>query len=417
MDRVILHSDLNSFYAAVECLYRPEIRSFPVAVGGNPETRHGIILAKNDKAKKAGVKTGDVLSEALGKCPDLVIVPPNYALYLKYSRLAKQVYNRYSCEIENFGIDESWIDVTKSAKLYGSGEQIAKLISSDIQSELGVTVSIGVSWNKIFAKYGSDYRKPNAITIITRDNYKSIVWEHDVGDLLYVGSATKNKLRKYGITTIGQLAQANPDFLAYGFGKMGTVLWRFANGLDDSPVKTFDETYNGNERLIKSIGNSITAPRDLRTMQDIKLILYMLTESVAMRLRETGCHCRTVAIQLRCNDLHSFTRQVKLSQPTDITGEIAAAALQLVQANYDFTTPIRSMGVRVADLVAGSIPRQINIFTDETARLKQERLDTTMDQLRKRFGNMSIRRAVTIGDKLSNIDPKKDHVIHPFSYF
>ncbi|HEY5556267.1 DNA polymerase IV [Acetobacterium sp.] len=417
MERVILHSDINCFYANVECLYHPELRDLPVAVGGNPEKRHGIILAKNQKAKEAGVKTGEVLWQARAKCPDLVILPPNYDLYLKFSRLARKIYNRYSDQVEPFGVDEAWVSVTNSAKLHGGGEEIARKISHDIQDQLGVTVSIGVSWNKIFAKFGSDYKKPNAITVINRDNFKQIVWEQEVGDLLYVGRSTKKKLFKYGIYTIGQLANASVDFLVLQFGKMGAVLWRFANGLDDSPVKCFDEDYNGNERIIKSIGNSITTPRDLKNLEDVKLIMYMLTESVAMRLRETGCFCQTVAIHVRNKELNSFTRQAKLSKPSDITNEIAEAAIHLFKQNYDFSSDIRSLGVRVADLVPDTIPIQLDVFGREQERMRMEQLDNTVDHLRKRFGNLSIRRAITIGDQMSCLDPKKDHVIHPVGYF
>lgn len=417
MERVILHSDMNSFYANVECLYNPEIRNKAVAVGGNPEKRHGIILAKNEKAKKAGVKTGEALWQARSKCPELVIVPPNYERYLRYSKLSRKIYNRYSDQVEPFGLDECWIDVTNSIKILGSGELIAQKISKEIQDELGVTVSIGVSWNKIFAKFGSDYKKPNAITVINRDNYEKIVWKQEVGDLLYVGRSTKKKLLKYGIYTIGQLAQSNLDFLLLVFGKMGTILWRFANGLDDSPVKSFDEHYNGNERILKSIGNSITTPRDLKNLKDVKLIIYMLTESVAMRLRETGCYCFTVAIHVRNKELHSFTRQKKLDKPTDLTNEIAKAAIELFENNYDFSSDIRSMGVRVADLVPDTTPIQLDLFGNEELRVRQARLDNTIDNLRKRFGNQSVRRAITVGDQMSCLDPKKDHIIHPIGYF
>lgn len=417
MERVILHSDMNSFYANVECLYNPEIRNKAVAVGGNPEKRHGIILAKNEKAKKAGVKTGEALWQARSKCPELVIVPPNYERYLRYSKLSRKIYNRYSDQVEPFGLDECWIDVTNSIKILGSGELIAQKISKEIQDELGVTVSIGVSWNKIFAKFGSDYKKPNAITVINRDNYEKIVWKQEVGDLLYVGRSTKKKLLKYGIYTIGQLAQSNLDFLVLVFGKMGTILWRFANGLDDSPVKSFDEHYNGNERILKSIGNSITTPRDLKNLKDVKLIIYMLTESVAMRLRETGCYCFTVAIHVRNKELHSFTRQKKLDKPTDLTNEIAKAAIELFENNYDFSSDIRSMGVRVADLVPDTTPIQLDLFGNEELRVRQARLDNTIDNLRKRFGNQSVRRAITVGDQMSCLDPKKDHIIHPIGYF
>ncbi|MDZ5725650.1 DNA polymerase IV [Acetobacterium sp. K1/6] len=417
MERIILHSDINSFYANVECLYHPEIRNLPVAVGGNPEKRHGIILAKNQKAKEAGVKTGEVLWQARAKCPELVVRAPNYELYLRFSRLARKIYNRYSDQVEPFGLDEAWLDVTNSARIYGSGPVIAEKINRDIQEELGITVSIGVSWNKIFAKFGSDYQKPNAITVITRDNYKKIVWQQEVGDLLYVGRSTKKKLMKYGIYTIGQLAKTSLDFLVLQFGKMGAVLWRFANGLDDSPVKSFDEHYNGNERILKSIGNSITTPRDLKDLKDVKFIIYMLTESVAMRLRETGCYCLTVAIHVRNKELHSFTRQLKLVKPSDLTREIAEAAIALFENNYDFSSDIRSMGVRVTDLVPDSTPIQLDLFGNEELRVRQARLDETVDDLRKRFGNLAVRRAVTIGDQMSCLDPKKDHIIHPIGYF
>ncbi|MCG2730459.1 MAG: DNA polymerase IV, partial [Acetobacterium sp.] len=379
MERVILHSDINSFYANVECLYHPEIRNLPVAVGGNPEKRHGIILAKNQKAKEAGVKTGEALWQARQKCPNLVVMPPNYELYLRFSRLARKIYNRYSNQVEPFGLDESWFDVTNSVKIHGSGEEIAQKVSQDIQNDLGITVSIGVSWNKIFAKFGSDYQKPNAITVITRDNYKKIIWAQEVGDLLYIGRSTKKKLMKYGIYTIGQLAQTSPDFLVLQLGKMGMVLWRFANGLDDSPVKPFNEQYNGNERILKSIGNSITTPRDLKDLKDVKFIIYMLTESVAMRLRETGCYCLTVAIHVRNKELESFTRQMKLSKPSDLTKEIAEAAIVLFENNYDFSSDIRSMGVRVTDLVPDSTPIQLDVFGNEEIRMRQARLDDAVD--------------------------------------
>ncbi|AFA48288.1 DinB/UmuC family translesion DNA polymerase [Acetobacterium woodii] len=309
------------------------------------------------------------------------------------------------------------MDVTNSIKIHGSGEIIAQKISRDIQNELGITVSIGVSWNKIFAKFGSDYKKPNAITMITRDNYQKIVWPQEVGELLYVGRSTKKKLMKYGIYTIGQLAQTSRDFLVLQLGKMGAVLWQFANGLDDSPVKKFDEHYNGNERMLKSIGNSITTPRDLKDFKDVNFIIYMLTESVAMRLRETGCFCLTVAIHIRNKELHSFTRQLKLEKPSDLTNEIAAAAIKLFKDNYDFSSDIRSMGVRVTDLVPNSIPIQLDVFDNEEKRVRQARLDDTVDGLRKRFGNLAVRRAVTIGDQMSCLDPKKDHVIYPIGYF
>ena len=237
MDRVILHCDMNSFYASVECLYNPSIRNKPVAVGGSVEKRNGIILAKNDVAKRFGVKTGDALWQARQKCPNLVIVPPDFKKYIKLSRLAVEIYNSYTNLVEGFGLDECWLDVTGSTHLFGSGEEIAEAIRQRVKTELGITCSIGVSFNKIFAKLGSDMKKPDAITVITKDNYKSTVWPLPVEDLLFVGRATKQKLNRYGIKTIGDLACSNLSFLETLLGKWGSYLWGYANGLDASTVR------------------------------------------------------------------------------------------------------------------------------------------------------------------------------------
>lgn len=252
--RVILHSDCNSFYASVEELHRPELAGLPIAVAGDPENRHGIILAKNQLAKQHKVKTAEAIWEAKQKCPDLVIVPPNYPLYSRFSRMAREIYYDYTDQIETFGLDEAWLCVTGSTHLFGSGEEIAKVISQRIKAELGITVSIGVSWNKIFAKFGSDYKKPDAITVIDKNNYKEIIWPQDVSELLYVGHATARKLKRRGIFTIGQLATTPVDILRSWLGKMGEVLWIFANGYDQSEVKLFDPNENDNDRVIKSIG-------------------------------------------------------------------------------------------------------------------------------------------------------------------
>ncbi|MDI3536799.1 MAG: polymerase [Eubacteriaceae bacterium] len=417
MERVILHCDMNSFYASVEALYHPELAGKPLAVGGNPEKRHGIILAKNQPAKIAGVKTGETLAQAINKCPGLVVLKPDYGKYLRFSRLARKIYNRYSDQVESFGLDEAWIDVTNSDKQFGKGFEIAKAISNAVYEELGVTLSIGVSWNKIFAKFGSDYKKPNAITEINKKNYQQIIWRQEAGDLLYVGRSTQCKLNKHGIFTIGDLALANRDFLKFTLGKMGLVLWDFANGLDQSPVKPFDETYNGNERVIKSIGNSVTTARDLENRRDVNLIVCLLAESVAMRLRETGCFSQTVAIHVRDTSLKSISRQQKLQKPTDLTREIYQAAMAIFDANYVFGPAIRSIGVRVEKLLPNTIPVQLDLFNHEKDRLKQGQLDQAVDDLRRRFGNHSVRRAITIDDPLGALDAKKDHVIHPIGYF
>lgn len=412
MERVILHSDCNSFYASVECLHHPEIRNKPVAVGGDVEQRHGIILAKNQLAKKYNVKTGEALWEAKRKCPDLVIVPPHYHLYERFSRMARKIYLDYTDQVEPFGLDECWLDVTGSA-IKGDGVSIANEISSRIKYELGITVSIGVSWNKVFAKLGSDYKKPDAITEIRKDNYREIVCPLPASDLLYVGRATARKLNSYAIHTIGDLAALPEDMIRSWFGKWGEVLHAFSNGLDASPVAAFD-----NSPAVKSIGNSTTAPRDLKTDEDVKIILYVLADSVARRLREQGFKGRVVSISVRDNELSSFTRQHALGKYTNITSEIAQESMRLFATNYRWQRPIRSIGISISDLVGDTTPTQTDLFFDEHSRERKEHLDAATDWLKDRFGCYSVQPAVLLTDtQLSGFDPKKDHTIHPVGYF
>ena len=281
MERVILHSDLNNFYASVECLYNPSLRGKPVAVAGDPEARHGIVLAKNYEAKACGVATGNPLWMAKKKCPDIIFVPPHYDLYMKYSQIAKEIYSEYTDQVEPYGLDECWLDVTGSTHLFGDGRRIANELRKRIKFELGVTASVGVSYNKIFAKLGSDMKKPDATTIISSDHFRDVVWPLPVNDLLYVGRATHNKLKRYGIHTIGDLAQADQKLLHNMLGQNGLMLWMFANGLDTSPVSNI-----GAKFLIKSIGNSTTAPLDLITDEDIRITLMVLCESVSSQMRE-----------------------------------------------------------------------------------------------------------------------------------
>ena len=311
MDRTVLHIDMNSCFASIECLHQPAIRDKPVAVGGDVEARHGIILAKNQIAKKYNIKTGEALWQARQKCPELVIVQPHYDLYLRFSRLARQIYSEYSPQVEPFGIDECWVDMTGIEKLNKGAEALANEIRERIKFELGITVSIGVSFNKIFSKLGSDYKKPDAVSVFTRENFRERIWPLPVSDLLYVGPATTRKLSKYGIHTIGELAQTDPQYLQDWFGKLGFVLYSFANGLDTTPVCS-----TGDEAIIKSVGNSTTAPRDLSCDDDASIIYWMLSESVAERMRDDGFLCRTVQIYVRDNELNWFERQMKLPAPT-----------------------------------------------------------------------------------------------------
>ncbi|MDR3565567.1 MAG: DNA polymerase IV [Negativicutes bacterium] len=411
MGRTILHVDLNNFYASVECLYRPELRGKALAVTGDAEARHGIVLAKNNIAKAAGVKTGEVIWQARQKCPGLLCVSADFHKYLRFSRLARAIYEDYTDQIEPFGIDEAWLDVTCSVQLFGDGASIADDIRRRLREELGITGSAGVSFNKIFAKLGSDMKKPDATTIITEDNFRNVVWPLPVGELLYVGRSTKRKLENRAVFTIGDLAKRDTHSLHLLLGVWGETLWHFANGMDSTPVRR-----SGEESLIKSVGNSTTTSRDLIHNEDVKMIVYVLAESVAARLRKHGMKCKTVAISVRDTELFSFERQGQLPAPTYLSGEIAARAMDLFSANYRWEKPIRSVGVRGADLVTASGHIQIDLFDgDKSGR---EMLEKTVDNLRQRFGHYSIQRCAMLQDrKLTGFNPKDDHTIHPISFF
>ena len=411
MSRTILHSDMNCFYASVEMLHHPEFSGKPLAVGGDPEARHGIVLTANYIAKKAGVKTGMALWQAKQVCPEIIFVPPRMDLYLRFSRMAQEIYSEYTDLREPFGIDESWLDVSASTSIKGDGMKIAQEISNRIKNELGVTVSIGVSWNKIFAKLGSDYKKPDGITAFTKENYKNIVWNLPAGDLLMVGRSTEKTLRKLGIRTIGELAGTEPSILETYLGKMGLILYDFANGWDEAPVCT-----EGYKAPIKSIGNSTTTPRDLISDLDVKIILMALAESVGARLRENGFQCRTVEVSIRDNGLYHFTRQCKLNRASNVTEEIAKAAFELFQKNYNWEHPIRSLGVRGCDLVSEEMPYQLDLFMDKVKREKMRKMDQVVDEIRGRFGYQSIQRAFMYQDKLLAQLNAKKHTVHPQAY-
>ncbi len=414
MSRVILHSDINYCYAQIELLYRPELdRNIPLSVGGDPEARHGIVLASTPAAKKRGVKTGMALWQAREVCPDIMFVPPRMDLYLYISRITREIYHEYSDLVEPFGIDEAWIDITHSA-VRGSGTEVAEELRERMKREVGLTVSVGVSWNKIFAKFGSDYRKPDAMTQITADNYRSIVWSAPAGDLLYVGPATRRKLRNIGIFTIGELANADPEMLRLYLGRMGLILRCFARGEDQTPVSPYDA-----EIPVKSIGNGTTTPRDLTTDADVRVVLCLLAESVAARLKENGFMGRRIGITVRDNGLYSFDRQRGIPIPTNISSEIMTCAMQLFSDNYRWPAPVRSVGVRVGDLVSSAAPYQLDLFTDERMRERQYRMDLAVNDVRRRYGHNSILRARLMTEPaLAGLDAKADdHMNHPHSYF
>lgn len=411
--RTILHSDLNNFYASVECLRNPEIRNFPVVVVGSKEDRHGIVLAKNMIAKGFGVKTGDVYWEAKQKCGGtLVEVQADFSTYINVSREVRKIYEDYADRIEAYGIDECWLDVSSSLKLFGNGREIAEIIRERIKKEIGLTVSIGVSWNKIFAKLGSDMKKPDVVTEITPENYKLKVWTLPVEDLLYVGRATQQKLNRIGIKTIGDLAQADEQTLVNLLGKWGSYLHTFANGKDESPV-----TKIGEEESIKSIGNSLTVYRDLMDENDVEPVIYLLADSVCARMREAGLNkARTVHVYARANNLVGYQKQGKLPRPSGTVHDVAKTAFKLFKEVYPWEKPVRSLGISVSDFLFGN--EQLDLFGDLEKDEKQKRLDNAIDKLRAKYGNNIIQAAIVYNDpKLKDLDIKGEHTIHPYSFF
>jgi len=413
--RSVLHVDMNNFYASVECLYRPEIRNYPVAVAGDPLNRHGIILAKNMLAKKLGVTTGEAIWEAKLKAPGLVLVPPDYKKYLRFSRMAREIYYEYSDQVEAFGLDENWIDLTNSLPyLHNDPVSIANTIRRRVKEELGVTVSVGVSFNKIFAKLGSDLKKPDAITVIPYEHFRDIVWPLPVSDLLYVGRSTARKLEQIAVNTIGDLACMDVEILKRRLGKWGEILWLFANGMDTSPVRKISES-----EQIKSIGNGTTCPRDLQTEQDVRLVFTVLAESVAARLRDCCMKCQGVQIFLRDNSLFTVSRQKKMEFPCCTSAPILETAMELFRQHYRWHKPLRSVSLSAIYLVTAHKHMQLSLFDDTAEQLLiQEQIEKTVDMLRYRFGHDAIKRASALLDqKLTGFNPKEDHTIHPYSYF
>lgn len=410
MDRVILHIDMNNFYASVETLYDPSLRDIPMAVGGDKERRHGIVLAKNMLAKAKGVKTAEALWEAERKCPGIRFVPPHFDRYAKYSRLAKEIYMQYTDMVESFGLDECWLDVTGSTRLFGSGREIAEEIRERVKAELGLTVSVGVSFNKIFAKLGSDYKKPDAVTEFTRENYRELVWPLDAAELLFVGKSTQAALRKYGLYTIGDVARADRKLLKRLLGKCGEQLSLYANGEDRSPVMRVSE-----HSEVKSIGNSTTAIHDLRDDGEIRAELYMLSESVARRLREKGFCGYNVQLSVRKYNLETYQRQKTLDVAAADSESIFQAAYGLFKAHHTGES-IRSIGVRVSALAPIEMA-QCSLFGDVQRAQRRQRLETAVDFLRCKYGDDVIDRGIKVmhsGLFETGDARRRSHVENPF---
>lgn len=398
-ERTILHSDMNCFYASVEMMLDPSLRGKPVAVCGSTENRHGIVLAKSELAKKAGVKTGMVNWEARQLCPGLIMVKPQYDQYLKYSELARNIYQRYTDQVEPYGMDECWLDVTGSYRVCGDGMKIAESIRQEIKEELGLTVSIGVSYNKIFAKLGSDMKKPDAVTEIPEDSFQEKVWPLPASDLLFVGRATAAKFNKYGINTIGDIAATDPEFLRRLLGVNGLQLWKYAAGKDDTPVMHKDFV-----SPIKSVGHGITCTADLENEDEVWKVMLELSQDIGHRLRIHKLKASGIQISVRSNDLGFRQYQAPLSLSTQSPSVIAHKAIQIFHDNYRWTMPVRAVTVRAINLRPKDDPEQINLFTDMRRVEKAERLDDCIEEIRRRFGKRAVFQACLLGDLKMPID-------------
>ena len=388
-DRVILHCDLNCFFASVELLRYPALRDVPVAVCGDPESRHGIVLAKNEAAKQLGVKTAETIWQARQKSPHLITLPPHHGLYREYSRKVNTIYGQYTDLVEPFGIDESWLDITNSMHLFGGdGKAIADQLRKRLREELGLTISVGVSFNKIFAKLGSDYKKPDATTVIDRGNWQAIVWPLPVGDLLGVGRSTQKLLRQYGVETIGQLAAFPRQTLETLLGKHGTQLHDYANGLENSPVRPQHEA-----EPVKSVGNGTTFPQNLTRWEEVRSGLAVLSDSVAGRLRRQGLYCGGVALTIRNAQFRQFSRQVRLDAPTHLQKDIYQTALALARQSWHAPDPIRALTVTALYLTDSADSfQQLDLLDGAAAQReeKQERLEQAMDAIRGKYGKGAI---------------------------
>lgn len=395
-DRTILHCDCNGFYASVECLLAPHLWDVPMAVCGDPDSRHGIILAKNQLAKDRGVVTAETIWQAKKKCPNLTLVPPRRGEYQRYSAILNQIYERYTDLVEPFGIDESWLDVTGTLHLFGDGPQIADQIRETVRRETGLTVSVGVSFNKIFAKLGSDYKKPDATTVFSRGNYREQVWPLPVSALLYVGRAVEQTLAKLGIHTIGQLAAADRVLLTAALGKQGGQLLDYAQGREDSPVRPASEP-----REVKSVGNGMTFRRNLVGEEDIAAGVAALADEVASRLRKQGLLCQTVQVQIKTPEFKSISRQRGLRQPTDLGWEITRAAMDIIRDSWRMTDPIRLITITAAGLTHGA-EGQLSLYPEEGEDLRQRhaRLEEAMDRVRGRYGHGALAPAAVWGSDI-----------------
>lgn len=398
-ERLILHCDLNNFFASVECLDHPEWKDVPMAVCGSVEERHGIVLAKNEKAKKFGVKTAEAVWQAQIKCPELVVAPPHYEKYVHYSKTVRAIYERYTDKVEPFGMDECWLDITGSTLLFGNGEKIAHEIKEQVKKETGLTISVGMSFNKVFAKLGSDLKKPDAVTVIDKQHFKPIVWPLPVQEMVGVGRATKKRLDSIGVTTLGELASTDPSLLRLTLGKAGEQLWLYAAGKDSSPVLSKSEIPPA-----KSFGRSVTCVRDLETNEEVAAVLLSLTEKVAASLRKNNVMATLVQIHIRDENFAVRECQAPLSQPTRIVEMLFSLGMELFLKNWKWECSVRSIGIRACELVEEKCFSQYSLFYSSSRYEKLERLEAQVFKICEKFGTNAVFHAAAMNVPA----PKKD---------
>lgn len=392
MERIILHCDLNNFYASVECLDKPEYRERPLVVAGDESQRRGVVVAKNGPAKALGIKTGDTVFQARRKCPELIALRPDFPKYHRYSQAVQAIYARHTDEIEAFSLDECWLDVSMECKNVEQGRALADCIRAEIRNELGLTISVGVSFTKVFAKLGSDMKKPDATTVISRANFKEKVWPLPVESLLYVGPATRERLNSSGVQTIGDLARQSPSFLTALLGKTGRALWMSANGRDDGEIMNAAPSSH-------SVGAMLTLPEDIADREQARPVIYALSERVAGQLRKEHLCARGVQLTVKSNEFHNFDRQKQLPSPSQFSGDLAEAAMTLLERRELWLRPIRLLGIRAIELQEEDAPRQLSLFESEEERGRRQALTGALDALREKYGPGIIRRGVLMEDK------------------
>lgn len=410
MERIIVHSDINHCYAQIEEMMNPALRNIPMAVGGSEEKRHGIILAKNDLAKRYNIKTGESLRDAKRKCPSLTIIHPDYDAYLYYTEKIKDIYRKYTDRVESFGLDEAWIDLSHSQMLFGDGVELARKIQDEVFEKYGITVSMGVSFNKVFAKLASDLFKHKGFALITEENFREVLWNHPAEELLMVGSRTKRKLNEMRIWTIGDLAKTPCHVLERRMGVIGGLLWKYANGLDDSEVHLVGYT-----RPVKSVGNSKTVVKDITSVVQLQEVFRVLAESIAARLRQEGMKGRRVSIWLRDTDLHGKGCQMTLAQHTDLASEILDAAMHLYVKIAPDELSLRSVGINVSQLSDQVQGEQLDLFSPPESRQRQRNMEKVLYDIRVRYGYDACRMASSKVDKeITDFDPLGLlHQVHP----